>query len=258
MTMFTANDVRAAMRESIAGDIIVKETTGSTNLDVKELAAKGAKEGTVVIAGEQTAGRGRLGRSFYSPKNAGLYMSILLRPKLAAADALAITTCAAPAVCEAIESVCDVTAGIKWVNDIYIGGRKVCGILTESVVSSGGRLDCAVLGIGVNVADTAFPEDIAGTAGSLHTDANVRPKLAALILGHFFAYYRRLPDKTYLDEYRRRSLLTGKTVRYEQAGVLHSAAVTGIDDDARLIVIDTDGNELHLGTGEVQITDKGW
>ncbi len=258
MSMFTADDVRAALRENTAANIIVKETTGSTNLDVKALAADGAPEGTVVIAGEQTAGRGRLGRSFYSPKNSGLYMSILLRPQLPAADALAMTTCAAPAVCEAIEGVCDVTAGIKWVNDIYIDGRKVCGILTESVIGQGGMLGCAVLGIGVNVADTAFPADIADKAGSLHTDANVRPKLAALILERFFAYYRRLPEKTYLDEYRRRSVLTGRTVQYEQSGELHCAKVIGIDDDARLVVLGDNGKELHLGTGEVQIKNKGW
>ncbi len=251
--MFTNKDILAALKGNISTNIIVKDITRSTNLDVKALAATGAPEGTVVIAGEQTAGRGRLGRSFFSPKDAGLYMSILLRPELAASDALAVTTCAAPAVCEAIESVCNAKAGIKWVNDIYIDGRKVCGILTESVVDAHGRLDSAVLGIGVNVADTAFPADIADTAASLHISADMRPQLAAAILERFFPYYRQLPEKAYLNEYRRRSILTGKYIEYEQAGIMHTAKVTGIDDEARLIVADSTGNELHLSSGEVRI-----
>ncbi|MBQ9383229.1 MAG: biotin--[Ruminiclostridium sp.] len=256
MTMFTAEDVKAALKSELAADIIIKDITASTNLDVKELAAKGAPEGTVVIAGEQTAGRGRLGRSFWSPRNTGLYMSVLLRPELSAADALAITTCAAPAVCEAVEGLCDTEAGIKWVNDIYIGGRKVCGILTESVIAADGRLDSAVLGIGVNVADTEFPADITDKAGSLHISADTRPRLAAAILERFFAYYRKLPEKAYLPEYRRRSILTGKVVEYEQTGELRSAKVTGIDDEAGLIVIGSDGREQHLSSGEVRIIMK--
>ena len=256
MSMFTASAVYDALSADIARrlDIRTAEVTGSTNDDIKALAERGAPEGTVIIAGAQTAGKGRLGRSFYSPPDTGLYMSVLLRPVLAAPDALSVTTAAAVAVAEA----CDVflqgtAAGIKWVNDIYVIGRKVCGILTESAVAQDGSVRYAVLGIGINAAYSEVPEDIREKAGTLGCGSEIRPLLAAEVLERFFAYSDRLPDRSYMEEYRRRSILTGKAIEYEADGASHTAEVVGIDDEARLIVRSTDGKISYLASGEVSI-----
>ena len=255
MGIFSAEEVTVLLGEKLRGRISVKtaEITGSTNDDIKALAAGGSPEGTVMIAGEQTAGKGRLGRSFYSPKDAGLYMSVLLRPKIGTADALAITTAAGASVAGALDAVCGTNSGIKWVNDIYIGARKVCGILTEASLAPDGSIRYAVLGIGVNVTDRGFPDDIKNKAGAVGADLSLRPAIAAKILECFFAYYDSFPSKEYMDEYRKRSVLTGKTIEYEQNGVKHTAFVEGIDDDAHLIVRSPDGNLKYLSSGEVNI-----
>ena len=255
MSMFQSGEVYAELPAELAGrlEIKTKDSTGSTNLDIKALAEAGAPEGTVMIAGEQTAGRGRLGRSFYSPRDGGLYMSVLLRPELTAADSLAVTVCAASAAACAIEDLTGRKTGIKWVNDIYIDGRKVVGILTEASVADEARIIYAVMGIGINVTDKGFPEELRDKAGTTGGGEGLRPKLAAAVLDRFFDYYDRLPDKGYMAEYRSRSILTGKMIEYERGGELFTARAVGIDDDAGLIVITPQGGELHLGSGEVQI-----
>ncbi len=252
--MFDAEEVVKALVPGLKEWLMITAVgvTGSTNDDLKHAAASGAPEGTVLIAGAQTAGKGRLGRSFYSPDEAGLYMSVLLRPKTAAEAALAVTTAAGAAVSEAIDELCGVSSGIKWVNDIYIGGRKVCGILAESVISPDGSVDCTVLGIGINVADRGFHGEIRGKAGAISADISLRPVLAAKVLTRFFRYYDLFPAKTYMDEYRKRSVLPGETVEYELDGVRHTAVVEGIDDEARLIVR-SDGVAATLSSGEVSV-----
>lgn len=255
MSMFTPAEVYGSLSPDLAGrlDIRTAEVTGSTNDDIKALAEAGAGEGTVVIAGAQTAGKGRLGRSFYSPGDSGLYMSVLLRPRLDAADALAVTTAAAVSVAEAAEDITGADAGIKWVNDIYMSGRKVCGILTESSLSPDGSLRYAVLGIGINAAETEFPPELRDKAGTLGCGASVRPLLAAKVLARFFGYYDKLPSRDYMNGYRQRSVLTGKTIEYESDGALQTAEVLGTDDEARLIVRGADGKVRYLASGEVTI-----
>ena len=148
-------------------DIIEKDSVTSTNTELIEMAKNGAKEGTVLIASEQTAGKGRTGKSFYSPEGSGVYLSILLRPDFKPEDALFLTTIAAVATAKAIESVSDKEAKIKWVNDVYLDNKKVCGILTESALSSDmEKLDYAVVGIGINLCppEGGFPDDIKNIA----------------------------------------------------------------------------------------------
>lgn len=255
MEIFGAHEVTAHTPAALRERLYVRtvDVTGSTNNDIKELAEAGEPEGAVIIADEQTAGKGRLGRSFWSPKNAGLYMSVLLRPTLAAADALSVTAAAAVSTAEAVDVLSGKNAGIKWVNDIYINGRKICGILAESAFDASGEIRYTVLGIGVNVADIGFPDDIKDKAGAVGADISIRPKLAAEILTRFFAYYDRLPSKSFMDEYRRRSVLTGKLIEYERGGVMYSGTVIGTDDDAKLIVRDEAGNVSLLSSGEVNI-----
>ena len=223
----------------------------STNARVKDWAAGGAPEGAVLIAERQSAGRGRRGRSFYSPEGTGLYMSILLRPAFAAEHTPLITTAAAVAVCRAIRET-GADARIKWVNDVLIGERKVCGILCEGVPGA-----YAVLGIGVNLCDPAggFPPELAAAAGSVFGAActqNERCGLAARILEAFYSIYRALPDAAFMDEYRARNLVPGKRVRVLSEPPYEARAVSILDDGA--LLVQTDGGETRrIGSGEVSV-----
>ncbi len=239
----------------------VYSSLDSTNTEVRRLAAGEAAEGVVVIAQEQKQGRGRQGRHFFSPPSTGLYMSVLLRPRQEVSPLL-ITTAAAVAVAQAIEEITDVTAQIKWVNDIYCHGKKVCGILTEgSFLLGSSRLQYAVLGIGVNLSSphTGFPQEIQNRAGSLYQNEKppvfLKEKLAAAILTHFWKWYEDLNTKGHLEEYRRRSLLMGETVEVltTTGTVTDVAVVTGISDTFALQVTTTNGVKKELSSGEVSI-----
>ena len=235
------------------------EEAGSTNDLCKAAAAEGAGEGLVVFAERQTAGKGRRGRSFLSPAGTGVYMSILLRPKLPAEEAVAITGIAAVAAAQAIEDVSGREAGIKWVNDIWLSGKKVCGILTEAAMDmESGGLDYAVLGIGVNAFPPpgGFPPELRDIAGAVFPgkgEDDERSRLMAAILDRFLPLYRALPGKGWLKEYRRRSLLTGREVGFTQGGEARRGLVLGIDDAARLLLRLPDGTETALSSGEVTL-----
>ena len=234
-------------------------TVGSTNIEVKKRGESGEAEGLVLIAEAQSAGRGRIGRSFYSPGKTGLYMSILLRPKLRADSALFITTAAAVAVARAIEEETGREASIKWVNDIYCGGLKVCGILTEASTDfETGTLAYAVPGIGVNISEPegGMPEELRGIAGSLcgrEKTGDLKSRLAAGILNHFFEYYGKLESKSFIEEYRKRSFLIGQEVCFTRDGETLRAKVLDVDDEARLLIQYADGRTEALGAGEVSV-----
>ena len=218
--------------------------TGSTNADL--LAIPSAPEGTVLIAGAQSAGRGRNSRAFASPEG-GLYMSVMLRPQ-SVAEALGITPLAAVAVARAIEEQFGLISGIKWVNDILIDGKKVCGILAETV--QGERLN-VVLGIGVNVTqpEGGFPEGLRDIAGALFENPpeHAREKLAAAILNGLFEHNF---DTHY--EYVRRSVVLGRTVLVNRAGDIYQARATAIDEQYRLVV-ERGEERTYLDSGEVSI-----
>lgn len=239
--------------------ICVLEEATSTNTVAKELAEQGKPEGAVVIAQQQTAGKGRLGRSFSSPPETGLYMSILLRPKFSAEESLSITTAAAVAVAGAVEAVTGQNAQIKWVNDVYLNGYKVCGILTEASIDFETQgLRYAVLGIGVNIQTPAggFPEELKEIAGALYEkDAppETRAAVAAEILNRFFGFYQTLTDRPFLPEYRRRSLLTGMEISFVSGSTKQKGTVLGVDGEARLRVRLKNGEERLLSAGEATI-----
>lgn len=237
-------------------EFIILDTVDSTNTYAKRLAEDGARENTVIISRRQTCGRGRLGRSFCSDAD-GIYMSVILRPDTSPECVPLITTAAAVAVSAAIDEVCDKRTGIKWVNDIFLGGKKICGILTEGSFELG-TTRYAVLGIGINLCGKIdeLPEDIRDTAGFIYETqypVEVKEKLIAKILQNFSVYYKNLTDKLFLDEYRRRSILIGKTVRCITADNIFSATVTGIDDNAGLMVEKEDGSIASLSAGEVSL-----
>jgi len=238
----------------------VHKSVTSTNTLLKELAGQGEPEGKVLIAEEQTCGRGRLGRGFYSPANTGIYMSILLRPKLTVEDSLFITTSAAVAVAKSIEKVTDCEAKIKWVNDIYCNGKKVCGILTEAGIDfEGGGLEYAVLGIGINVSKPkeGFPDELKNIAtaicGRNKYSSDLRSQLVAEILNNFRIYYENISKKLFLAEYRERSLLIGKEIIVISGEKSERALALEIDNRARLIVKLSDGEVKTLSSGEVSI-----
>ncbi|MDV0443189.1 biotin--[acetyl-CoA-carboxylase] ligase [Methanorbis rubei] len=235
--------------------ITIHKRTGSTNDDAKALAVAGAVHGTMVLAEEQTAGKGRLGRSFYSPKSSGIYLSVVLRPELLFTDAVLITTAAAVAVCRAIEEMTDQTPEIKWVNDVFVDGRKVCGILCEAVSGfESGRVECVVVGIGINVSASEFPEEIRSVAGSLFEEnpGFSRNRFAAAVANHLFTLSETMTDRSFLEEYRSRSMILGKPIRFLEKGVWYDAVAVAVDDAGGLVV-ETAAGRRTLSSGEVSV-----
>ena len=239
-------------------NVSVLKTVDSTNNYAKRLAMEGAPDKTVVVSETQTAGKGRLGRSFFSPEGTGLYMSVILRPEKSASESIFITVAAAVAVCRAIETVSDISPRIKWVNDIFAGGRKVCGILTEASQSIENQMiEYAVLGIGVNVKNTDFPEDLQGTAGSLGIEKVSRSRLAAEILNELFVLYASEDRKSLMDEYKSRSLVLGKEVRFTKNGKTFSGIAFDINMNGNLLVKTDEGIET-LFSGEISIGSENY
>ena len=229
----------------------------STNTLLKKMAENGAKEGFVLMAGEQTAGRGRLGRNFSSQKGTGVYFSILLRPDMKPQDALLITICAAVAVAKAIEKNTGKMTSIKWVNDIYMRDRKVCGILTEASFDlECGKLSYAVLGIGINMyfPENSLPDEIKDIAGAVFDekpDGDSVSRIVADVINIFFDEYRVIVGKHFLFDYCSRSYLDGKAINVIKPDGTREAEAVDIDDDFRLHVKYPDGTEEYLSSGEV-------
>ena len=240
-------------------DLVVLPTACSTNALVRKKAESGAAQGYIIISNEQTQGRGRRGRDFYSPQGTGVYMSLLLRPCNYSADhAVRITTMAAVAMCEAIEEVSDEKAQIKWVNDVFVKGKKVCGILTEASFGlESGTLEYAVLGVGINVYQPkdGFPGELKETAGALfdRTRDDMKNRLTAAFLNRFMGYYLTQANTAYTDKYRERSLAVGKRISVISADQSRNAMVYGVDDDCRLLVRYEDGTTEKLSYGEIKI-----
>lgn len=239
--------------------IILLNETDSTNNYLKKLAESGAEEKTVVIAESQSGGKGRMGRSFFSPKD-GLYMSILLRPDISADKSLFITTAAAVAVSDAIEEISGKKTGIKWVNDIFIGNKKVCGILTEAAVDfETGGLYYAVLGIGVNIfhPSDGFPDEIKNIAGAVFdekpSDNEVKQKLTAKIIDNFLNIYCDFENSDFMKKYKQRSCVLGKEVFVIKGENRTKATAVDIDDSARLVVKYENGEMQALSSGEVSV-----
>lgn len=240
-------------------DLTVLPTAPSTNALVREKANQGRPEGCVIVACEQTAGRGRYGRQFFSPVDSGVYLSLLLRPTACSPQqATCLTAAAAAAMCQAIEAVTGQQPGIKWVNDIFLRGKKVCGILTEAAVGlETGTLNYMVLGAGVNLYPPAegFPEEIQSIAGSVleRSCPEAKNRLVGEFLNRFWDFYSHPECRAYLEDYRSRSLAIGQNVTVLSAGRAVSAYAYGIDDDFRLLVRYENGDTEALSYGEIRI-----
>ena len=231
-----------------------------TNAALRARAAEGAPEGLVCIAQAQSAGRGRSGRSFFSPPG-GLYLSILLRPDFGARQAVLLTVMAAVAAAQAADSLCGAPIGIKWVNDLWREGKKVCGILTEATMDvESGLLDYAVVGPGFNLVPPpeGWPPELSGIAGSLFDQPplpGTRARLAAAFLNRFWPLYRNARPKELLAAYRERQVLPGRRVEVLPGrGSPYGATVLGIDPEFRLVVRpDGQNAPIPLQSGEVRI-----
>lgn len=242
-----------------AENIKIYKTLESTNKTAKEMAVAGAEHGTVIIADSQTKGRGRYSRSYFSPSG-GLYMSIILRPEvLNFENPTSVTAFAAVAVCEAIESISEKTPKIKWVNDILIDGKKVCGILTEAVTDfESGSLDWIVLGIGINVyiKTEDFPDDLQSLATSIFPNEKmfgVRNKLSAEIINRILGYDITPREAEIFRKYKNRLAMLGNQVTVIQNKNEYKAAVIDIDAAGHLVVKNENGEIITVSSGEIRV-----
>lgn len=228
----------------------------STNNRAKALAAQGAAHGTLVLARRQTGGRGRFGRQFHSPEGGGVYMSFVLRPQLPAERAVLITSMTAVAVAHAIERLADVQVQIKWVNDLYINGRKICGILCEAGMDfESGQLEYAVVGIGVNTARMTFLEELQSIATSVGNECGQdisQNRLIAEICDCMEEEYVHLADGGFMAESRARSNVIGRKIVVIRGNERFSARALDIDDQGGL-VIETKNGVQTVRSGEISI-----
>ena len=236
------------------GDIIVLDTVNSTNTYAKELAQNGAKHNTIVIANHQTAGRGRLGREFFSPSDTGLYMSIILRPDGYPLDPTAVTIAAGVAVCRTVEEICNKQPQIKWVNDIFLDGRKICGILAEAGTNIG-TIDYIIVGIGINVSTEDFPSELDNIAGSLGRNLD-RNLIAGKLIAEFNHLQPLCGSYELIDEYKYRSLVLGKKIDFTKGGETYTGIATDINNEGNLIVTLENDKTVTLKSGEISLRSE--
>ena len=249
----------------ISAGIEIHDCLGSTNVTAKDMALSGARHGTVVIADSQTAGKGRYGRNFFSPPGHGIYMSFIFENAAQSRHdtQTLITAYAAVSVCEAIEAATGKTPQIKWVNDIFLDGKKICGILCEAVAESNGgnnqeseTFQCIIVGIGVNFSTpkTGYPEEIAETAGSIFGENRppiTRNRLVAEIINRMFDTINNRDKPAILAEYKKRLMMLGKKVVVTGMRESFEATAIDIDDTGRLIIKNENGVIQMLASGEI-------
>lgn len=235
----------------------------STNTYAKEKAKERyADNGFTVVAESQTQGRGRMGRSFVSPPDTGIYMSVVLYSGISMETAQLLTSCTAVAVSEAVDKLCGTNTAIKWVNDLFLNGRKFCGILTEASVNfESGMLDYAVIGMGINVKNLSgkIPDELMGTVTSIEQEAEIsvsKNELAGEILNSLERNINNIDSRSFMEEYRKRSFIIGENVIVTYGGIQKSAVALDIDDNAGLVVKFDDGEIKTLNSGEARIVKK--
>ena len=252
---FSAAIIKSRLNKDI--EVECEGTVTSTNTILKgEAATSSEKKEKILIANRQTEGRGRLGKSFFSPEETGMYMSMLLYPKFKATESYLITAAAAVAVCRAIEKISsDKKPKIKWVNDVFINSKKVCGILTEGATDfESGGLEYAVVGIGVNLftSEKIFPGELKNIAGSIFEKApspETRNEFAAAVINEFFAVYEN--GVGFMKEYKERSFLIGRRV----ISALGGGVVEDITDGAELVLRLDSGEIKTISAGEISVKE---
>ena len=236
------------------------EEIPTTQEVARELAAQGAAEGTVVIAEQQTAGRGRMGRSWHSPAGAGLYTTTILRPVLSIAQVARISIMAGVAAAEALETAAPGLVALKWPNDVWLGGKKAGGILAEAVTDRDGALTCVLLGIGINVnlAAEEIPVELRDKATSVRAELGRpynRVELAAALFSRLDSRYMEVVSGGF-DSIRaafgQRFALAGKRIAVADGGARECGVALGIDEDGALL-LDTEGGVRRILAGDVTV-----
>lgn len=261
--ILSRGSVSAFLPDSRYGDVLFFDSVVSTNNVLKDIASKGAVSGTVVLADHQTGGKGRRGRSFSSPAGAGIYLSYLFRPEAGFDRISDLTSWTAVAVADAVKNACGLDCSIKWVNDLLINRKKICGILTEvSVEGESGFIDTCIIGIGINVNESAFPDEISDIATSLSIENGgkkyIRSKLAAEIIRCMDKLASGWPDSAYyLERYRGLNITAGSRITAYPLMMENGRGRTGtaiaVNDDFSLKVRFDDGSTENLKSGEVSV-----
>ena len=262
--LMPSNDVLSSMEvkiglhtKTIGKEVLFFDTVDSTNNKLRLLALEGAEEGTVVIADEQSGGKGRRGHVWSSPKGTGLWMSVLLKPDITPQEASRITLVAGLSVCQGINALLGINSGIKWPNDIIIDGKKVCGILTEMNAQID-NVEFVVVGIGVNVNTEIFPEELKDVAASLRqvTGAKVkRSEVAAAIIEHLEENYNKYTQEGFLAvkaEYENSCITLKREVKVIAKDSFNGIAIA-INNDGELIVEKENGEQVTVFSGEVSV-----
>ena len=211
--------------------------------------------GTTIIANSQTCGRGRFARTFFSPANTGIYFSTILKKSLPIKDVSLITLISAIAVCKAIKKVTNLSPKIKWINDIYLNGKKICGILVENICNfKNMQSEAIVSGIGINISTKDFPKNIENKAGSIMCNNLSRNKLIAEILNNLFDLSEDIYNKNIIEEYKSLSLVLNKKISYIKDNKIYTATAIDINDTGNLIVKGDNNNTSVLECEEVSTT----
>lgn len=244
-----------ALKEALGAhfnDVLVRvfDEIDSTNTEAKRMVLDGFSGDALLVAHSQTAGRGRMGRSFYSPTDTGAYFSILHTLTTPLCDAVAITSAASVAVMRAIRSLTGIRTEIKWVNDLYYNNKKICGILTEA--TSVGESTHVIVGIGINLNTEDFPEELKTVAGSLETELDAT-KLIAEIYRQIALYLNDPAAREWLADYRAHSCVLGKKVAWTEANITCIGIAESIDEDGALIVRNEQNECVRLHTGEISL-----
>lgn len=210
---------------------------------------------SLVIANSQTNGRGRLGRTFYSPKDTGIYMSLSYKCKKDMINPINITSIASVAVCKAIEKLTGKTIGIKWVNDLFFNDRKICGILTEGLSNSeNGYIDSIIVGIGLNLSTNSFPEEISNIAGSLCDSTISKNEIIGEIINNLDYYLNNFNNSDFLEIYKDRSIILNKKINYYINNIKYSGLCVDINNDGELLVLNDETKKIDiLRTGEITV-----
>jgi BirA family biotin operon repressor/biotin-[acetyl-CoA-carboxylase] ligase len=236
-------------------DIKIFDTLSSTNDFAKELINSNSfTDGTTIIANSQTGGRGRFARTFFSPEDTGVYFSTILKKSLPIKYIFLITFISAIAVCRAITKLTNLNPQIKWINDIYLNDKKICGILVENICDFNNMQSKAIVsGIGINISTKKFPEDIQDKAGSIMCSNLSRNKLVAEILNNIFDLIKDIYNKKVIEEYKSLSLVLNKQITYTKDNKIYTATAIDINDNGNLIVKDENNNISALECEDISI-----
>lgn len=235
-------------------DIQIFDTITSTNDFAKEIVnSNNFSNGTTIISNTQTGGRGRFGRTFFSPSDTGIYLSTIFSGPLKIQDVSLVTIVSAVAVCNTISKLTNLKPQIKWINDVYLNNKKVCGILVENVNDNTNlNSKAVVVGIGINVSTSVFPQDIKDIATSIMADVS-RNTFIAELLNNLYDLLKDVHSKKVIDEYKKLSLVLGKEISYTINNEICFATAVDINDKGNLVVKDRNKNLIILECNEISV-----